>query len=111
MPESWAVPCEYRAVAMNHTVPGTDSITVYNHVLLHHFPEYCHPYEPFKCPVDGNCISIQYLCDGAPDCIDGYDEDSKLCTAGKIYPFLIIIIHIKRAMADPRREVKEAQKT
>lgn len=43
----------------------------------------CHPYEPFKCPGDGNCISIQYLCDGAPDCSDGYDEDSRLCTAGK----------------------------
>lgn len=43
----------------------------------------CHPYEPFKCPGDGTCISIQYLCDGAPDCQDGYDEDSRLCTAGK----------------------------
>lgn len=43
----------------------------------------CHPYEPFKCPGDGNCISIQYLCDGAPDCSDGYDEDSRLCTAGE----------------------------
>lgn len=42
----------------------------------------CHPYEPFKCPGDGACISIQYLCDGAPDCLDGYDEDSRLCTAG-----------------------------
>lgn len=45
--------------------------------------EACHPYEPFKCPGDGNCISIQYLCDGAPDCSDGYDEDMRLCTAGK----------------------------
>lgn len=45
--------------------------------------EACHPYEPFKCPGDGACISIQYLCDGAPDCPDGYDEDSKLCTAGE----------------------------
>ena len=42
----------------------------------------CHPYEPFKCPGDGACISIQYLCDGAPDCPDGYDEDPRLCTAG-----------------------------
>lgn len=40
----------------------------------------CHPYEPFKCPGDGNCISIQYLCDGAPDCPDGYDEDSRQVT-------------------------------
>jgi hypothetical protein len=24
---------------------------------------------------------LQYLCDGAADCLDGYDEDSKLCTA------------------------------
>jgi len=45
--------------------------------------EACHPYEPFKCPGDGICISIQYLCDGAPDCQDGYDEDSRLCTAGE----------------------------
>lgn len=45
--------------------------------------EACHPYEPFKCPGDGACISIQYLCDGAPDCLDGYDEDSRLCTAGR----------------------------
>lgn len=44
----------------------------------------CHPYEPFKCPGDGQCISIQYLCDGAPDCQDGYDEDSRLCTAGEM---------------------------
>ncbi|XP_054725110.1 IDLSRF-like peptide [Anastrepha obliqua] len=49
-------------------------------------PEACHPYEPFKCPGDGNCISIQYLCDGAPDCSDGYDEDLRLCTAAKRPP-------------------------
>ncbi|XP_021924839.1 IDLSRF-like peptide isoform X1 [Zootermopsis nevadensis] len=46
----------------------------------------CHPYEPFRCPGDGICISIQYLCDGAPDCPDGYDEDSRLCTAAKRPP-------------------------
>ena len=45
----------------------------------------CHPYIPFQCPEDGKCISIQYLCDGAPDCTDGYDEDPRLCTAGYIY--------------------------
>ena len=44
----------------------------------------CHPYQPFKCPGDGKCISIQYLCDGAPDCPDGYDEDVRLCTAGEL---------------------------
>lgn len=49
------------------------------------FSEPCHPYEPFKCPGDGNCISIQYLCDGAPDCSDGYDEDARLCTAGNFF--------------------------
>lgn len=48
--------------------------------------EPCHPYEPFRCPGNGACISIQYLCDGAPDCADGYDEDSRLCTAG-MYDF------------------------
>lgn len=74
-------------------------------LFLFLFSDACHPYEPFKCPGDGNCISIQYLCDGAPDCSDGwasiinwviptlnadfgfnlffrYDEDMRLCTAG-----------------------------
>ena len=44
----------------------------------------CEAFEPFRCPSDGRCISIQYLCDGAPDCSDGYDEDARLCTAGTI---------------------------
>jgi hypothetical protein len=42
----------------------------------------CEAFEPFRCPSDGRCISIQYLCDGAPDCSDSYDEDPRLCTAG-----------------------------
>jgi len=57
--------------------------------------EPCHPYEPFKCPGNGACISIQYLCDGAPDCPDGYDEDARLCTAGNIITKLnIYLIYI-----------------
>ena len=28
-------------------------------------------------------IFIQYLCDGADDCDDGYDEDPRLCTAAR----------------------------
>ncbi|XP_014216075.1 IDLSRF-like peptide [Copidosoma floridanum] len=48
--------------------------------------ESCHPYKPFKCPEDNTCISIQYLCDGAPDCREGYDEDPRLCTAAKRPP-------------------------
>merc|ERR1712117_415369 len=46
----------------------------------------CQAFEPFRCPEDGRCISIQYLCDGAPDCIDGYDEDPALCTAARRPP-------------------------
>ncbi|TRY78731.1 hypothetical protein TCAL_12846 [Tigriopus californicus] len=46
----------------------------------------CEAFEPFRCPVDGRCISIQYLCDGAPDCEDGYDEDPRLCTAARRPP-------------------------
>ena len=57
----------------------------------------CPVFEPFRCPKEGLCISIQveirphfhtiflpnqYLCDGAPDCVDAYDEDPRLCTAG-----------------------------
>lgn len=55
--------------------------------------EPCHPYEPFKCPGNGACISIQYLCDGAPDCPDGYDEDARLCTAGNIIHMHITLIN------------------
>ena len=43
---------------------------------------HCEAFKPFRCPDNGQCISIQYLCDGAPDCQDGYDEDPRLCTAG-----------------------------
>ena len=38
------------------------------------------------------CISThistypQYLCDGAEDCSDGYDEDARLCTAARRPP-------------------------
>ncbi|KAK8725026.1 hypothetical protein OTU49_011034 [Cherax quadricarinatus] len=46
----------------------------------------CMAYEPFRCPGGQVCISIQYLCDGAPDCPDGYDENPKLCTAAKRPP-------------------------
>ncbi|XP_076060768.1 prohormone-4 isoform X5 [Oratosquilla oratoria] len=46
----------------------------------------CKPYEPFRCPNSNKCISIQYLCDGAPDCEDGYDENPQLCTAAKRPP-------------------------
>merc|ERR1711884_606216 len=46
----------------------------------------CEAFEPFQCPTDGRCISIQYLCDGAPDCSDGYDEDARLCTAARRPP-------------------------
>merc|ERR1711872_609968 len=46
----------------------------------------CQAFEPFRCPEEGRCISIQYLCDGAPDCSDGYDEDPRLCTAARRPP-------------------------
>merc|ERR1712241_1015535 len=46
----------------------------------------CEAFEPFRCPSDGRCISIQYLCDGAADCSDGYDEDARLCTAARRPP-------------------------
>merc|ERR1712025_21752 len=46
----------------------------------------CPAFEPFRCPDSGHCISIQYLCDGAPDCGDSYDENPKLCTAARRPP-------------------------
>nr|CAG4638752.1 EOG090X0E3B [Cyclestheria hislopi] len=59
---------------------------LFEHRTLKRAGEPCHPYEPFKCPGDGACISIQYLCDGAADCPDGYDEDLRLCTAANRPP-------------------------
>ncbi|CAB3361962.1 IDLSRF-like peptide isoform X2 [Cloeon dipterum] len=59
----------------------------YGRITSKRSTENCHPYEPFRCPnEESKCISIQYLCDGAPDCQDGYDEDSRLCTAAKRPP-------------------------
>merc|ERR1711962_65009 len=46
----------------------------------------CPEFEPFRCPEERKCISIQYLCDGADDCSDGYDEDVRLCTAARRPP-------------------------
>lgn len=41
---------------------------IFNHSFLCVFLEIkCEAFEPFRCPLDGRCISIQYLCDGAPD--------------------------------------------
>ncbi|RWS31428.1 low-density lipoprotein receptor-like protein [Leptotrombidium deliense] len=54
--------------------------------------ERCHPTEPFRCPgVENVCISIQYLCDGARDCKDGYDEDASLCTAVELANYEIVL--------------------
>ncbi|XP_073838505.1 IDLSRF-like peptide [Musca autumnalis] len=68
------------------SVNAIDLSRLYGHNMVQKRSDACHPYEPFKCPGDGNCISIQYLCDGAPDCSDGYDEDARLCTAAKRPP-------------------------
>jgi len=48
--------------------------------------DFCQPFVPFKCPTGDMCISIQYLCDGASDCPNAYDEDPRLCTAAKRPP-------------------------
>ncbi len=42
----------------------------------------CPAWHPFQCP-NGDCVPIKYLCDGSPDCSDGYDENVSMCTAGK----------------------------
>ncbi|XP_012261677.1 IDLSRF-like peptide [Athalia rosae] len=72
--------------AFPRAVMAIDLSRLYGHLSAKRTGGACHPYEPFKCPEDGHCISIQYLCDGAPDCHDGYDEDSRLCTAAKRPP-------------------------
>jgi len=40
----------------------------------------CPAWHPFQCP-NGDCVPIKYLCDGSPDCSDGYDENVSMCTA------------------------------
>ena len=60
---------------------------------FHVSERHCEAFKPFRCPDNGQCISIQYLCDGAPDCQDGYDEDPRLCTAGKdSFPYAIMAL-------------------
>ncbi|XP_017793412.1 PREDICTED: prohormone-4 [Habropoda laboriosa] len=73
-------------VVLPRAVMAIDLSRFYGHFISKRTENACRPYEPFKCPGDGMCISIQYLCDGAPDCQDGYDEDSRLCTAAKRPP-------------------------
>ncbi|XP_034193120.1 prohormone-4 [Osmia lignaria lignaria] len=73
-------------VVFPRAVMALDLSRFYGHFNSKRTENACRPYEPFKCPGDGICISIQYLCDGAPDCQNGYDEDSRLCTAAKRPP-------------------------
>ncbi|XP_058835771.1 IDLSRF-like peptide isoform X2 [Topomyia yanbarensis] len=83
----WIAACNILFVALPFAVFAIDLSRLYGHLSsVSKRSEACHPYEPFRCPGDGNCISIQYLCDGAPDCSDGYDEDMRLCTAAKRPP-------------------------
>lgn len=85
----WFAICNILFASLPLAVLGIDLSRLYGHmapIQISKRSEACHPYEPFKCPGDGNCISIQYLCDGAPDCSDGYDEDMRLCTAAKRPP-------------------------
>merc|ERR1719431_712630 len=56
------------------------------HPSLYQIDSQCPAFEPFRCPEERKCISIQYLCDGADDCAQGYDEDPKLCTAARRPP-------------------------
>lgn len=39
------------------------------------------PEKPFPCKGDKTCIPLKYVCDSNPDCDDGYDENSEVCTA------------------------------
>ncbi|VDP00502.1 unnamed protein product [Soboliphyme baturini] len=45
----------------------------------------CPSWKPFQC-VYGECIPLQYLCDGSRDCTNGYDEDINMCTAARRPP-------------------------
>ncbi|KAI4472448.1 hypothetical protein M0802_016814 [Mischocyttarus mexicanus] len=76
------------------TVVAIDLSRFYGNFNSKSSDDACRPYEPFKCPGDGTCISIQYLCDGAPDCRNGYDEDTKLCTAGKCFYSITFLLFI-----------------
>ncbi|KAI6233610.1 Prohormone-4 [Aphelenchoides fujianensis] len=50
----------------------------------------CPVWSPFNCPGSTECIPFKYLCDGSPDCSNGYDENERLCTAAKRPPPLEI---------------------
>ncbi len=43
--------------------------------------------EPYNCPGTNLCISLQFICDGIPDCPDDYDENPSVCNACNIHLF------------------------
>lgn len=56
----------------------------------------CPPIKPFSCPGFADvCLPLQYICDGSPDCPDGYDEDIKVCTAAVRPPVDEIVAFLK----------------
>lgn len=61
----------------------------------------CPPIKPFTCPGYSDiCLPLQYICDGSPDCPDGYDEDVKVCTAAVRPPVDEIIDFLKHLIKE-----------
>ncbi|CAK9302078.1 unnamed protein product [Gordionus sp. m RMFG-2023] len=70
---------------------------IFHFILLDHK---CLPFQPFTCPDSEVCLPLQYLCDDNSDCPDGYDEDSKLCTAAKRPPVNDIASFLKKMVLE-----------
>ena len=62
----------WHQMPFNYNKPNTHTLII-REVQL--YKQTCDLHRHYVCP-DDTCILVSYVCDGTPDCYDGYDEKS-----------------------------------